>query len=56
MEVENDKLFILDVPTNYIEAIPNIDSKKQVKTMKYEMNSMYISQLWTLVNLPKMVI
>jgi len=45
MKVENDKLFILDDPMNYIEAIPNIDSKKQIETMKYEMNCMYISQV-----------
>ena len=56
MEVENNKLFILDDSTNYIEAISNIDSMKQIETMKYEMNFMYISQVWTLVNLPKMII
>jgi len=41
MEIDDDKLLIFDKPTNYIEAISNIDYKKWFGANKFEMNSMY---------------
>ena len=38
----NDVLLIEDdEPTNYVEAMSNIDSKKWIKAIKSEMDSMY---------------
>jgi hypothetical protein len=45
IEAENDKLFIIDKYTNYIEVISNIDYENWLKTMKYKMDSMYINQV-----------
>jgi hypothetical protein len=41
MEAENDELRILNEPTNYMELVSNIDSKKWLETIKPEMDSMY---------------
>jgi len=41
VEIDDEKLLILDKPTNYIEAISNIDYKKWFGANKSEMNSMY---------------
>ncbi|KAL0394818.1 UNVERIFIED_CONTAM: Retrovirus-related Pol polyprotein from transposon TNT 1-94 [Sesamum latifolium] len=40
-------------PRTYGEAMSDINSDKLLKTMKFEMNSMGLNHVWTLVNLPK---
>ena len=44
-EADDDKLLIVDEPTNYIEAISNIDLDKWLKVMKCEMNFMSTNQV-----------
>jgi hypothetical protein len=55
MKVENDELFILDEPNNYMETIFNVDSKKWLEAVKSEMNFMYTNQVWTLIDLPERI-
>jgi len=50
MDAKNDKLLMIDEPTNYIEAISDIDSEKWFEGMKFEMDFMYTNQVWTLVD------
>ena len=50
MDAENEKLLMINEPTNYIEAISDIDSKKWFEAMKSEMDFMYTNQVWTLVD------
>lgn len=38
-------------PTNYNEAIGNVDSSKWHQAIKSEMDSIYENQVWTLVDL-----
>jgi ATPase subunit of ABC transporter with duplicated ATPase domains len=45
IEAENDELLILNEPTNYMELISDIDSKKCLETMKYEIDSMYTNKV-----------
>ena len=40
--VENDE------PNTYEEAMSNINSRKWLDSMKFEMDSMYTNQVWTL--------
>jgi len=44
MDAENDKLLMINEPTNYIESISDIDSKKWFEAMKSEMDFMYTNQ------------
>jgi uncharacterized UPF0160 family protein len=53
VEADDNELLILDKPTNYMETIYNIDSKKWLEFMIFEMDSIYINQAWTLVDLPE---
>jgi ABC-type multidrug transport system ATPase subunit len=41
MEADDDKLLILNEPTNYMKAISNIDFKKWLESMKSKMDFMY---------------
>jgi len=50
IDVENDELLMINEPTNYIEAISDIDYKKWLEAMKSKMDSMYTNQIWTLVD------
>ena len=50
MEVKNDEFLIFNEPINYIEPIFGIDYKKWIKVMKSEMDFMYTSKVWTLVD------
>ena len=43
-------------PTNYEEAMCNIDSKRWLEAMQQKMESMYSKQVWTLVDLPKRIV
>ena len=45
--IENDDL------TTYSEAVMSSDSNKWLNTMKFEMDSMYVNQVWTLIDSPK---
>jgi hypothetical protein len=45
IEAENDELLILNESTNYMEPISDIDSKKYLETMKYEIDSIYTNQV-----------
>ncbi len=40
-------------PTNYEEVMPDIDSGRWKEATKFEMDSMYSNQVWTLVDLPQ---
>ncbi|KAL0287195.1 UNVERIFIED_CONTAM: hypothetical protein Scaly_3146600 [Sesamum calycinum] len=40
-------------PKTYGEAMSDIDSKKRLEAMKFEMDSMSSNQVWTLVDRPK---
>ncbi|KAK4389804.1 hypothetical protein Sango_2317400 [Sesamum angolense] len=40
-------------PKTYGEAMSDIDSKKWLEAMKFEMDSMSLNQVWTLVDRPK---
>ena len=54
--IENDnELSIIndDDPVSYNEAMSSVDSEKWQSAMKSEMDSMYINQVWTLVQAPK---
>ena len=42
--IENNDL------TTYSEAVMNSDSDKWLNTMKFEMDSMYTNQVWTLID------
>ncbi|PKI31421.1 hypothetical protein CRG98_048188, partial [Punica granatum] len=42
-----------DEPTTYAEAVIGLDSKKWLKAMRSEMESMYTNQVWTLVDPPE---
>jgi len=50
VEINDDKLFILDEPTNYMKAISNIDSEKWLEAMKSKMDYTYTNYVWTLVD------
>ena len=41
-----------DEPTSYQEAISSPDSDRSLEAMKYEMQSMYDNQVWTLIDPP----
>ena len=41
-----------DKPTNYEEAMMNLDSMKWLDAMKSEMGSMYENKVWTSIDLP----
>ena len=45
MEAENNELLILDKSINYMEPIFDINSKQQLKDMKFKMNFMYTNQV-----------
>ena len=46
----NDVLLVKDgEPANYKDAMSNIDSKRWLEAMKFEMDSMYDNQVWFLV-------
>jgi hypothetical protein len=45
MDAKNDKLLMIDEPTNYIEAIFDIDYEKWFEVMKFEMDFMYTNQV-----------
>ena len=54
--ITDDKDLILvdqNNPTTYQEAIENQESKKWLRAMDSEMQSMYDNQVWTLVDLPE---
>ncbi|CAL2271896.1 unnamed protein product [Prunus armeniaca] len=42
----------IEDPSNYNEAMSDIDSQKWLRAMKSEMDSMYTNQVWTLVDPP----
>ena len=42
--IENDE------PTSYSEAVMSSDSNKWLNTMKSKMDSMYVNQVWTLID------
>ena len=41
-----------DDPTSYQEAISSLDSDRWLEAMKFEMQSMYDNQVWTLIDPP----
>ena len=41
-----------DDPTSYEEAISSLDSDRWLEAMKFEMQSMYDNQVWTLIDPP----
>jgi ABC-type cobalamin/Fe3+-siderophores transport system ATPase subunit len=45
VEANDDELFILDEPTNYVKIISNIDFEKWLEAMKSYMDSMYSMNL-----------
>ncbi|KAM1404632.1 hypothetical protein ACFX2I_013095 [Malus domestica] len=45
-----------DDPRDYTEAMSNIDSKRWQEAMKFEMNSLYQNQVWTLVDPPESIV
>jgi hypothetical protein len=45
MKAENDELLMLDESTNYMEPISDIDSKKWLKAIKSEMDSIYTNNV-----------
>ena len=45
--IENDELL------TYMEVVMSRDSDKQLEAMKFEMDSMYSNQVWTLVDAPE---
>ena len=54
--IENDNISHIienDDPTTYSKAVINSDSDKSLNTMKFEMDSIYTSQVWTLVDAPE---
>ena len=40
-------------PTTYSKAVMSSDSDKWLNTMKFEIDSMYANQVWTLVDAPE---
>ena len=44
MEINDDELFILDEPTNYMKAISNIDYGKWLEAMKSKKNGLHVHQ------------
>ena len=55
VEADDNELLIHDESTNYIEEISNTDFDKWIKFMKYEIDSIYTNQVWTLVDPSKKV-
>ena len=56
--LENDNTFHIienDDPMTYLVAVMSSDSDKWLNVMKFEMDSMYTNQDWTLVNVPESV-
>ncbi|KAM1557067.1 hypothetical protein ACFX10_040537 [Malus domestica] len=57
-----DELYLLgdnetkEDPRDYTEAMSDIDSKKWQEAMKFEMDSMYQNQVWTLVDPPEGIV
>ena len=45
-----------DDPNTFDEAMSDIDSKKWLDTMKSEIDSMYLNQVWTLVDPPEGIV
>ena len=54
--IENDNTSHMienDDPTIYSEAVMSSDSDKWLNAMKYEIDSMYTNQVWTLIDAPE---
>ena len=54
--IENDNTSHIienDDPTTYSKAVMSSDSDEWLKAMKFEMDSMYTNQVWTLVDMPE---
>ena len=54
--IENDNTTHIienDDPTTYSNAVMSSDSDKWLNAMKFEMDSMYANQVWTLVDVPE---
>jgi hypothetical protein len=47
--------YLISLPITGNQIISNIDSKKWLEAMKYEMDYMYTNYVWTLVDPPKMI-
>ncbi|KAJ8754112.1 hypothetical protein K2173_002010 [Erythroxylum novogranatense] len=54
--MERITITIEDEPTNFKEAMSDIDSLKWQEAIKSEMESMYTNQVWTLVNAPEGIV
>ena len=52
---EEDDILVVDQdePTTYEEAISSPDSEKWLEAMRFEIESMYTNQVWTLVDPPQ---
>ena len=48
----HDVILMDDEPTSYQEAISSLDSNRWLESMKYEMQSMFDNQVWTLIDSP----
>ena len=53
--IENNEAQIIenDEPPTYMEAVMNKDSDRWLDAIKSKMNSMYVNQVWTLVDAPE---
>ena len=53
--IENNEAQIIqnDEPLTYTEAIQSIDSDKWQEAMESEIDSMYVNQVWSLVDAPE---
>ena len=55
MHVREESIHVND-PTTFEEALLDKDSSRWLKVMRTEMDSMYVNQVWSLVDLPEGVI
>ena len=53
--IENNEAQVIqnDEPLTYTEAIQSIDSDKWQEAMESEIDSMYVNQVWSLVDAPE---
>ena len=49
----HEEIIHIDDPTTYEEDLLDKDSSRWLEAMRTEMNSMYVNQVWSLVDLPE---
>ena len=55
LKIMKPKIIENDEPLTYTEAVMSRDSDRWLQAMESEMDSMYVNQVWTLVDAPEVI-